>query len=207
MATPRRRAPPPAAVAAALTAALALLMPAVAQPVAATQLRVFTPSVALRLAAGVEVVAHAEGSCFARSLASPGRPDAFRCEAEAAILDPCFLDPMGEAGLLYCALEPFSLEVVELAPVDGMPEPLEVPADPDYPSARAWALVLEGGQRCTLLTGASAGIAGLRIEYGCDDGSAVVGPIDRSLPVWRVFHRADHGAASLDRVVVVQAWF
>jgi hypothetical protein len=207
MATPRRRAPLLAAVAVALTAVLALVTPALAQPVAATQLRVFTPSVAGRLAAGVAVVAHAEASCFARSLASTGRPDAYRCEADDAILDPCFLDPMGGAGLLYCALEPFSLEVVELALVDGLPEPLDVPADPDYTSARAWALVLEGGQRCTLLTGATAGIAGLRIDYGCDDGSAVLGPIDRSLPVWRVFHRADHGAASLDRVVVVQAWF
>jgi hypothetical protein len=207
MATPRRRAPALAAIAAGLTTLLALLAPAFAQPVAATQLRVFTPSVAGRLAAGVEVIGHAEGPCFARSLASPGRPDAYRCEADAAILDPCFHDPMGGAGLLYCAPEPFSLEVVELAPVDGLPEPLDVPADPDYPSARAWALVLEAGQRCTLLTGATAGIAGMRIDYGCDDGSAVVGPIDRSLAVWRVFHRADHGAASLDRVVVVQAWF
>ncbi len=207
MPTPLRNVLALTTIAATLVAVLGSATPALAQPVAVTQLRVFTPSVAGRLTTGIEVVEHVEGSCLARSLASPERPDAYRCEAGSAILDPCFLDPMVGGAVLHCAREPFSLEVVELTVLQDLPERSAEPIDPDYPSARAWALVLEGGQRCGLLTGATAGIAGMRIDYGCDDGSAVVGPIDHGTPVWRVFHRAHHGAHSLDRVVIVEAWF
>ena len=69
-----------------------------------------------------------------------------------------------------------------------------------------WALELANGQHCTLFTGATAPIAGMRINYGCPGGLVVVGDVDRSLPVWRVFWQGEK-SISLDQTEVVVAWY
>ena len=76
-----------------------------------------------------------------------------------------------------------------------------------FPAALPWALDLANGLRCTFLTGATSGVAGMRVNYGCDDGKTwIIGDVDRSLPKWRVF------VLSADRVVAEQedvtvAWY
>jgi hypothetical protein len=63
---------------------------------------------------------------------------------------------------------------------DVVIDPLEIP----------WALELANGSRCGLLTGATAVLAGLRINYGCDDGGLVIGEVDRAGAMWTVFYLA-----------------
>lgn len=77
---------------------------------------------------------------------------------------------------------------------DGI-DPLDMP----------WAMELAGGERCTILTGATAVLAGMRINYGCEGGGSVLGDVDRSGPVWTV---AFWDGASLDAetVEVASAW-
>jgi hypothetical protein len=78
---------------------------------------------------------------------------------------------------------------------DVVIDPLEIP----------WALELANGSRCGLLTGATAVLAGQRINYGCDDGGLVIGEVDRSAAMWTVAYLAD-GASATDLVDVVTAW-
>jgi hypothetical protein len=46
----------------------------------------------------------------------------------------------------------------------------------------------------------------MRINYGCPGGGLVVGDLDRSQPVWRVFYQKE-GAPSLEQVDVTVAWY
>jgi hypothetical protein len=99
---------------------------------------------------------------------------------------------------------PWSANVVLLT----LSEPL--PSEPRKETRREealpWALELASGQRCTAFTGATAPIAGMRINYGCPGGFQVVGDVDRSQAVWRVFVQGEKSIA-LEQVDVAVAWF
>jgi len=69
-----------------------------------------------------------------------------------------------------------------------------------------WALELGNGQRCVILTGATAPVVGMRINYGCGTGAQVVGDVDRSLPMWKVFYQGEK-SISLNQVDVLTAWY
>jgi hypothetical protein len=85
-----------------------------------------------------------------------------------------------------------------------------LPSEPRKETSRAealpWAIELANGQRCTLFTGAMPPVAGMRINYGCPGGLQVVGDIDRSQPLWRVFFQGEKSIA-LEQVDVAVAWF
>ena len=73
-------------------------------------------------------------------------------------------------------------------------DPLEIP----------WALELANGERCTLLTGATAVLAGQRLNYGCEGGGYVLGEVDQRRQVWTVSYlAADAFASELVPVSVV----
>lgn len=173
-----------------------------------TDIRLLTPfQPAGGLVIGVAVTGKASGSCFAASIASPERPDAYRCTAGNAILDPCFAS-LDDQAPLACAQDPWSANVVSLTLSGPPPSNLELAApDPDYAGSTPWALELTNGQRCTAMTGATAPVAGLRVNYGCIGGGVVVGGIDRSLPLWRVFFQTQNRSLSLSQVVVKAAWY
>jgi hypothetical protein len=46
----------------------------------------------------------------------------------------------------------------------------------------------------------------MRINYGCPGGFQIVGDIDRSSPVWRVFFLAEN-AMALEQVDIAVAWY
>ncbi|GMA14167.1 hypothetical protein E5F05_02955 (plasmid) [Deinococcus metallilatus] len=187
----------------------ALAPPALAQTGTpqATTLRLYTPfQPGGGLLIGVAVTGRASGSCFAASVATSARPDAYRCSAGNAILDPCFAS-LGDRAPLACSRDPWSANAVLLTVNKALPSNAKLAADPDYARSMPWALELANGQRCTLLTGATAPVAGLRINYGCPDGGVVAGGIDRTLPLWRVFYQTGNRSLSLTQVGVNVAWY
>ena len=168
-----------------------------------TQLQVFTPFTTSGLSVGLAVTDRATGSCFALSAANPGRPDAWRCNVGNAVQDPCFVNLEGTR--LACAQEPFSANALLLTLAGSLPpgaqsQGLDMKAAP-------WALELANGQHCTPLTGATAPVAGMRINYGCGDDAYVVGTVDRSRPLWRVFYQTANRSLSLQQVAVTTAWY
>lgn len=213
----------PAAV--ALSLALEMLVPlvavaagqAAATPAAApdpvrTDVRLFVPAGPGGLNVGLAVTAREEGSCFAGSSAAATRGDAWRCGVGNGIVDPCFADPFmapGDGGVLYCAESPFAGDVIELTlteplSAEGGNEPVPLQGG-DQAGILPWALELANGEQCTLLTGATAPIAGLRLNYGCESGASVLGDIDHSQPLWVVNYLADEGYAT-NLVGVAAAW-
>jgi len=172
---------------------------------ARTQIKLLTPFGSKGLADGLQISEKLSGRCFAASAASPTRPDAWRCSAGNAILDPCYQRVLGDEKQLACPVEgPWSQKLVLLILTDPLPtEPRkEMPRD----SALPWAIELGNGKHCALFTGATAPVAGMRINYGCPGGFQVVGDINRSGHVWQVFFQAEN-ASALEQVDVTVAWY
>ena len=187
----------------------AILVPAVlaASPVApwaqspppATEVRVAAPFDPRGLVSGLTVSARAAGSCWTASLASSSRPDAWRCMAGNRIHDPCFAGFVGPDQVAACFASPWSSDVVLLA-LSG-PLPADVARPGTLLGGPPWALELASGERCTMLTGATWAVAGLRVNYGCPGDVFVVGDLDRGGPAWRAFVlRA--GAAVMSQVEI-----
>ena len=170
-----------------------------------TRIKLLTPFGPAGLSIGMAVTEKLNGTCFAGSVASSSRPDAWRCSSGNGILDPCYQRILGDEKQLACPVGgPWPANVVLLT----LTQPL--PPEPRKEARREetlpWALELASGQRCTLFTGATAPVAGMRINYGCPGGFQVVGDVDRSQTVWRVFLQGEKSIA-LEQVDVAVAWF
>lgn len=189
----------------ALTLALASLSFVADPGTARTQIKLLTPFGTKGLADGMQVSDRVSGKCFAASVASSSRPDAWRCSAGNAIHDPCYQRILGDEKQLACPLEgPWSQKVILLTLTEALPtEPRKEVA---LESTMPWALELGNGKRCSLFTGATAPVAGMRINYGCPGGFQVVGDIDHSGRVWHVFFQAEN-ASTLEQVDVAVAWY
>jgi len=111
------------------------------------------------------------GSCFASSIAAT-RTDAWRCSAGNVIYDPCFA-VSGDQTAVTCVRDPLDPgSIVRLVLEKPLPPAETVPIQP-----RPWFLQLADGTVCNFFTGATAGINGERINYGCSDGWVIVGDV------------------------------
>jgi hypothetical protein len=174
-----------------------------AQP-APTEVRVVVPFTPGGLVASLTVAARASGSCWTASLASASRPDAWRCMAGNSIHDPCFVGPAGADQVAACLQSPWSSRVTLLTLSGPLPGNAARPGN--LLDGSPWALELASGERCTMLTGATWGVAGLRVNYGCPGDVSVVGDLDRSGPTWRAFVLRG-GAAVMGQVEIRAAYY
>lgn len=171
---------------------------------AATRVAIFLPFHVASLREGVVVSARASGRCFAGSLSTAGRPDAWRCNSGDRIYDPCFEGTQEERAVLLCVDTPWSGDALLLTPSPALPRGEANPSN--LTGALPWALVLANGAHCQLLTGATSVSAGLRVNYWCDGETSVIGDIDREQPLWQVFFVPATGTAA-ERVGVAAAWY
>lgn len=170
-----------------------------------TQLKLLTPYGLGGLSPGLAVTEKLNGTCFTQSLSSASRPDAWRCTVGNSILDPCYQSVLGDGKELACPTGgPWSANVVLLTLTAALPP--ETRKELSRDNTAPWAIELATGERCTLFTGATPPVAGIRINYGCPGGSQLVGDIDRTQPVWRVFFQGEKSIA-LEQVEVAVAWF
>src|SRR5690349_13109900 len=101
-----------------LVVLLSLLMLLLATPAALhadgaaptdVHLRVIYMLYTQQLNPNLEVVDQVSGSCFAGSLADPGRVDAYRCSSGNRIYDPCFL-AAADLSAVACVQTPWTNE-------------------------------------------------------------------------------------------------
>jgi hypothetical protein len=170
----------------------------------ATTIQLFAPYRPNGLAGSLHVLADLNGYCWAGSETLHGRPDAWRCTSDNRILDPCIEAGNADPTALACAASPWSAEITLLT--------LTAPLPRDHANtaggimAHPWGLQLANGARCQLATGATATVAGLRINATCSDGSYTVGDPDRSRARWRIFVMHD-SSPNLELQEIIAAWY
>lgn len=127
------------------------------------------------------IAQHYTGICWAGSIANPGRSDAWRCVSSNLTLDPCFQDG---GNILACVNSPWSHKaslIETTTPINKKSTIINTKTAPP------WALELEDGQVCTLLTGTTIVIGNDRINYTCTNARySVIGDVDRSSSPWTV---------------------
>jgi hypothetical protein len=146
------------------------------------------------------VTQRTSGNCWTQSLANSGRPDAWRCQTNTLIMDPCFQDNK----TLACVVSPWVKKVSILELNSVLPETSVKKLNTQ--KAIPWALELTDGQRCTFLTGSTGAVNGMRINYGCSPDTHIIGDLDRSNYIWKA-HEHKLGNRAIREVDVKKVWF
>jgi hypothetical protein len=135
--------------------------------------------------------------CWETSLAAP-RADAWRCIVGNIIYDPCF-STQGQKNYVICDVNPAG---------DGrglkvkLAHPL--PASTVGQGVQAWMMRLSDGTVCSFITGATGLVREERINYGCSNGSEIVG-MPKMESVWLV-KEIKKGQSQVIMTPVVEAW-
>jgi hypothetical protein len=93
----------------------------------------------------------------------------------------------------------------DMVSVEPAPAPSDVAETAIDPLDIPWAVELANGERCALLTGATAAFAGQRLNYGCESGGYIIGELQRDGLVWMASFLAKDAYAS-DLVPVTVVW-
>ena len=136
-----------------------------------------------KLAPRFHVGARGSGYCWELSIAANTK-DAYRCFQGNLIEDPCFAAST-HAHVVYCFFNPWArVTVLRLTRPLPKEPPLKGPVLP-------WAIVTTSGLRCVFLTGGTALVADQRINYGCTNGSYLIGAPNTRSPLWTI-HSVRH---------------
>jgi hypothetical protein len=170
---------------------------------AGTALHTYTPFSNHTIANGVRVARTTAGSCWTTSIAD-ARSDAFRCTVGNEIYDPCFAPAAAASTDVVCPLYVPGAPVLLIALTKALPRP-----GPSVNPRRysPWAVQLKRGTWCTLETGASGVVAGLRVSYNCAGGGVLLGTIARAANGWTLRYAASDGATASSRVTLRAAWW
>jgi hypothetical protein len=174
---------------------------------APTILKTFNPWVAEgTLSTGTRVLGHLSGgSCFVgtvpwSSIADASNKNAWRCNTDQGLYDPCFAPP-GNTNVteLACARTPSS-GVYLLA----LSQPLPSSSTGSTPTGVwPWVLVLANGDQCQVVQGTAPTFGQVGLNYGCERGNA--SPPSTASEPWTVKFLAT-GAHALTTVTVTSAW-
>ena len=125
------------------------------------------------------------GDCFASSIAAYPRTDAWRCNVNNEIFDPCF--SVAQADTVVCGADPLSGSG-GFALLLKKPLPAATPAT-GILVAWGWVVQLSDGTVCAPFTGTRAQVNGKTTTYGCKPATGnanvvILGDLDSSKPLW-----------------------
>ncbi len=141
-----------------------------------------------------------KGHCDEESLLSQ-REDAWVCQAEGKVYEPCFAKTQRGARSVLCPASPWQKEAVEIKSAESLDGSLHSSIDMSrgYP----WAVELENGLRC-LGVRSSERFDNLRVHYHCSDGSQLLGHIQRCSPEWKMLRKS---GKQINTILLTRVWF
>lgn len=171
---------------------------------AATTIHLYAPFNGGGIASGVRIAKTASGYCWTTS-GVDARGDAFRCFVGNFIHDPCFADQTGFAHYVLCPLYTPGSKVLRINLTKQLPPN---PANSDPTRYAPWAVRTTSGKWCTILSGATGQVAGMRINYGCTGGGTLIGNPRRSASSpWTIFYAPGLKANQYRRITLASVWW
>jgi len=137
--------------------------------------------------------------------AASSRSDVKRCfsATNSTVYDPCFNYLQGQ---LICLNSPWdqNATVVQL----NQPMPNAVPTTTSVvKKINPWAMELKSGERCVALTGATSGVKGERINYGCTTTVSLLGdPYRLKQNVWAI-KRYDSQTQEVSEALIAEMFY
>jgi hypothetical protein len=188
---------PRSSMQAVLIAAVLTIVPAALAAGGTTRVVLYAPyGIDGGLRPGFTTTSSVHGSCWSSS-ASSTRPDAWRCMTGNLIHDPCFSNPAKTQ--VACPSDPFA-KAIMVIDLDKA-----LPARHGSSGPSPWALRLANGAKCSIVTGATGVVAGMRLNYGCDNKGWVLGDVDQSSQPWRVFFTPEFRSADYVQIDISEA--
>jgi len=121
------------------------------------------------------------------------------------IHDPCFSDSVGFSKYVICPLYTPGSKVLRIKLTRKLPSDANRSGDPTR--SPPWAVRTRSGTWCTMMTGASGVIAGMRINYGCGGGGYLLGVPRRSSVTWTIFFAKSYKSSQLTPIQLASAWW
>lgn len=143
-----------------------------------------------------------EGKCLKQSELI-AREDAWQCEAQGKIYDPCFVKPYGHMNEAICPESPWVAESVRINVSSSVDNTTHKTLDMsrNYP----WAVELESGVKCQAFLSKVASYDGLPVRYFCSDKSSLLGHLQRCSSSWKILQHTER--PELNTVAIEKAWF
>ena len=165
-----------------------------------TQLHLFRPMTETPHQPNVTIKDIKAGECTEQSRRI-SREDAWRCVVNEAIFDPCFVNPFGDRLTAICIDSPWSIKATQINVSYLLDNHNH--ATLDMSRALPFALELTNHEKCLRVESKEI-LDGLPVNYHCDSGSLLIGPVLRCQSEWTVLQAKKEGVSSSR---IIRAWF
>jgi hypothetical protein len=140
------------------------------------------------------------GQCLGQSLLNV-REDAWRCQAEGKIFDPCFLKAVGPKTQVLCPKSPWAVESVAISVPSALNGAEHTSLDMSV--ALPWAVELVNGARCQAIESNEV-FDGMPVHYRCSDNTILLGHLQRCKATWTMLEKTPKG---VETAIFKRAWF
>lgn len=141
-----------------------------------------------------------DGQCDAQSKLIL-REDAWRCQAEGQVFDPCFVKTGPKQTSLLCPSSPWAAENIQI----NISSPLNNEEHQALDMSRTfpWAIELVNGDHCQAVE-LGENYDSMPIRYHCNSHNILLGTIQRCDPVWSMLEKTPEGVVTRN---FKKAWF
>lgn len=129
------------------------------------------------------------------------REDAWRCQAEGKIFDPCFVKLASNKMEAVCPQSPWVGDSVQI----NVTTPLNNDSHMTLDMSRVfpWAVELVNGERCQAVEPTEL-YDSMPIRYHCSNQNRLIGYLQRCKPVWSMLEKTPEGVSTVE---LKKAWF
>lgn len=153
--------------------------------------------------AAIHVTKTIRGHCWSASLAAD-RNDAWRCMSGNDIFDPCFSSHKARA-IVLCPEAPWVKIGIRMKLTKSLPK---THAGAPSTSGLPWGIKTTGGIKCSMATGATAAVHGIRANYYCYKSAKWLwGSPSRKSQPWTIYIAPLSAKKLSARVEIALAWF
>ncbi len=129
------------------------------------------------------------------------REDAWRCQVESTVYDPCFVKPVGNKIEVLCPKSPWDGESIQIAV--SVPLNNEQHVTLDMSRAYPWGIELLNGEQCQAIDVGEV-YDGMPVRYRCSGQNVLMGYLQRCKTVWSMLERTPEGVRTVD---FKRVWF
>ncbi|WP_298627850.1 hypothetical protein [uncultured Legionella sp.] len=146
------------------------------------------------------VINKVSGECYSQSQLIK-REDAWRCQANGVVYDPCFVKTGVINNEAVCPLSPWEADSTKIEVSTSLNNEYHIPLD--MSRAFPWAIELVNGERCQAID-SNEFYDAMPVRYRCSNNNVLIGYLQRCKSVWSMLEKTPQGVVTVE---FSKAWF